>query len=132
MILRVVLDTNVVVSAMLRSGSVPDAILRLAIAEDVRGHLSEAILAEYEEVLRRPHFLIDTAKIVAALAQIRQAFALVRPLNPVSAALDPDDNRFLEFLVTGNIRHFPERWGPTNIITPRDFMNAYALSLDEP
>jgi predicted nucleic acid-binding protein len=50
---------------------------------------------------------------------------------------DPDDNRFLEcadtaradYLVTGNLRHFPRFWKKTKIITPREFIGLVAPHL---
>ena len=51
-----VLDTNVLVSAMLKSGSVPDMIAAEAMYGDIIPVLNDEILAEYEDVLRRPKF----------------------------------------------------------------------------
>jgi len=51
--IRVVLDTNIVISATLRAGGLPEAIFNLAIAGVIQLCVSEVILAEYEEVLRR-------------------------------------------------------------------------------
>ena len=51
--IQVVLDTNIVVSALLRSGSLPEAAFNLAMDRTVQLSVSAAILAEYEDVLRR-------------------------------------------------------------------------------
>lgn len=138
--IRVVLDTNVVVSAMLRSGGLPETVFNLAVNGDICLYVSELILAEYEDVLRRPRLSIDPEKVTIALARIRTTALLVQPVVRVTAATDPDDNVFLECaeaaqahcLVTGNIRHFPEQWAGTRIVTPRQFMDARALASDEP
>jgi putative PIN family toxin of toxin-antitoxin system len=135
--IRVVLDTNVVVSALLRSGGLPEAVFNLAIGGEIQACVSEPILAEYEDVLRRARLAIHPDKVAVALARIRAAASLVQPL---AAALDPDDNVFLEcaeaaradYLVTGNRRHFPDRWRETWIVTPRQFMDARALASEEP
>jgi putative PIN family toxin of toxin-antitoxin system len=138
--IRIVLDTNVVVSAMLRSGGLPEAVFNLAMHGEVQLYVSEPIFAEYEDVLRRPRLAINPEKVTAALARIRAAALLVQPVKQVTAALDPDDNIFLECaeaaqahcLVTGNSRHFPERWEATRILTPRQFMDASDLASGEP
>jgi putative PIN family toxin of toxin-antitoxin system len=138
--IRVVLDTNVVVSALLRSGGLPEAVFNLAIGGEIQACVSEPILAEYEDVLRRARLAIHPDKVAVALARIRAAASLVQPLARVTAALDPDDNVFLEcaeaaradYLVTGNRRHFPDRWRETWIVTPRQFMDARALASEEP
>ncbi len=137
--IRVVIDTNVVVSAMLRSGGLPEAVFILAMSGQVQSFISEPIFSEYEGVLRRPRLAIDPEKVTIALARIRAAASFVRPATKVTAARDPDDNIFLEcaetaqahYLVTGNIKHFPERWRETFIVTPRQLMDACALASEE-
>lgn len=52
--IRVVLDTNMIVSAMLRSGGLPEAVFNLAMGGEVQCYISEPIVAEYEDVLRLP------------------------------------------------------------------------------
>jgi len=46
--IRVVIDTNVLVSAWLTSGGLPEAVINLAISREVQWAVSEAVLAEYE------------------------------------------------------------------------------------
>jgi|ERR1700694_5241960 len=128
--IRVVLDTNIVVSAMLRTGGFPEAALSLAVNRILQLCISEPILAEYQEVLNRSKLGIDPQKAATALARIREAGLLVSPCVPVKACTDPDDNIFLEcaeaaeanFLVTGNTAHFPDVWAKTTIVTPREFL----------
>jgi putative PIN family toxin of toxin-antitoxin system len=52
--IRVVIDTNILVSALLTSGGLPEAVIDLAISGEVQWFASESVLAEYEEVLKRP------------------------------------------------------------------------------
>ena len=54
--LKVVIDTNVLVSALLKPDSVPDLILSLVLEGEIILCLSEPIATEYEEVLRREKF----------------------------------------------------------------------------
>jgi uncharacterized protein len=136
--IRVVIDTNVLVSALLTGGGLPEAVINVAISGEVEWFASEAILAEYEEVLMRPRLAIDPRKVLNAMARIRGIVSLVSPTTKVAAASEPDDNRFLEcseaaranYLVTGNIRHFPEVWKETLIVTPRAFIDAWAAFSD--
>jgi len=128
--IRIVLDTNIVVSAMLRPGGFPEAALSLAVDRIVQLCISQPVLAEYEEVLTRPKLGIDPHKAATALARIREVSLLVSPSVPVKACTDPDDNIFLEcagtaganYLVTGNAAHFPKVWDKTKIVTPREFL----------
>ena len=99
---------------MLRSGSPPEAVFNLAVDGQIERCVSEPILAEFEEVLRRGRLAIDPDKVAVALARIREIATVVQPVARISAATDPDDNVFLEcaeaaqahYLVTGNTRHF--------------------------
>lgn len=137
--IRVVIDTNVLVSALLTSGGLPEAVIDLAISGAVQWFASESVLAEYEVVLKRPRLAIDSRKAADAIARIRAIVSVVSPEVRVAAATDPDDNQFLEcaeaaqahYLVTGNIRHFPEAWKETRIVTPREFIDAWTTALDD-
>jgi putative PIN family toxin of toxin-antitoxin system len=134
--IQVVLDTNIIVSALLRSGSLPEAAFNLAMDRVVQLSVSEAILAEYEEVFRRSRLRIHPDKVTLTLKRIREVSQLVRPAVSVTVCSDPDDNIFLEcaeaaqanYLVTGNIRHFPDVWVPTQIVTPREFFQVIVES----
>jgi putative PIN family toxin of toxin-antitoxin system len=128
--MRIVFDTNIVVSAMLSpSGTAADA-LRLAMNRHVQLCASEVILEEYEEVLRRPKFRRPPAVVSASLKAIRAVAELVEPAITVTASTDDADNRFLECaeaakadcLVTGNTQHFPAEWRRTRVITARQLV----------
>jgi putative PIN family toxin of toxin-antitoxin system len=67
--IRVVIDTNVLVSALLPSGGLPEAVINLAISGEVQWFASESVLAEYEEVLKRPRLAIDSGKAADAMAR---------------------------------------------------------------
>ena len=91
----------------------------------------------YEEVLKRPRLAI--VKVADAIARVRAIVSVVKAGVRASAASDPDDNQFLEcavaaqdhYLVTGNIRHFPEVWKETRIVTPREFIDAWTAAPDD-
>jgi uncharacterized protein len=111
---RVVLDTNVIVSALLVPTDTQAVILSLALRGQFALCLSRPLLAEYEEVLRRPRLKLQPRHIDAALAAIRKVARLVAPTQGLSISAHESDNRFLEcaeaaeadYLVTGNSRHF--------------------------
>jgi putative PIN family toxin of toxin-antitoxin system len=128
--IRVVIDTNILVSALLQPESLPAAVLMLVLAGEVRLCVSDAVFAEYDEVIRRPHLRRPPDVIEGTLQSIRRLGRWVRPSVTVEACTDPDDNIFLEcahaaaadYLVTGNKRHFPERWKKTRIIGARELV----------
>jgi uncharacterized protein len=126
----VVLDTNVVVSAHLSSNGLERFVLDLAINQKLALYYSESILAEYESVLSRARFKIAPARLAESLGLIRNAGKRVAPRRRLQIALDPSDDIFLEcaeqarvqYLVTGNKRHFPAVWKSTRIVNARELI----------
>jgi putative PIN family toxin of toxin-antitoxin system len=135
--LRLVLDTNVLVSAAIKPDSLQRTSFLLAIAKPARLYVSQPILKEYEEVLSRPELAIRRGLRLQLLQLIRNRSRVVAPAYRIQAATDPDDNIFLEcadaaradFLITGNRRHFPAFWKNTKIVTPREFVSLVAPHL---
>jgi putative PIN family toxin of toxin-antitoxin system len=128
--LRLVLDTNIVVSAAVKPEGLPRTILLLAITKPARLYVSPAVLAEYREVLSRPELHIRRGLRHQFLQLIRSRSYSVIPNRRFQVTQDPDDNKFLEcadaagadYLITGNQRHFPKFWKKTKVITPREFI----------
>lgn len=102
--MRVVVDTNVIASAVLSPSGPPARILALVDRGVFELVVSEAILAEYERVLNYPrvrsrHGLTDD-ELSRFLARLRQVAVLVEPRESLAiVADDPDDNKFLECAV---------------------------------
>jgi putative PIN family toxin of toxin-antitoxin system len=128
--IRVVLDTNVIVSAHLNDEGYERHVLDLALAGRIKVVVSEKILTEYEDVLRRPKFAIAARQVAKSLRLLRAAAQMVNPRRELTAARDPDDNCFLEcveagradYLVTGNKRHFPKKWRQTVVVNARELI----------
>jgi putative PIN family toxin of toxin-antitoxin system len=131
--IRVVIDTNVVVSAALKPEGVEAAIVAAALGGLLQWSVSNAILAEYEGVLRRAKFSISRRWLDHRLIEIRRTATVVAPRQVIKESADDPDNRFLEcaetahadFLITGNKRHFPDEWKATIILTPRAFIDLW-------
>jgi putative PIN family toxin of toxin-antitoxin system len=129
--IRAVLDTNIIVSALLQPLGQPAQILVLAIGGSIQLCVSGDVYAEYEEVISRPRFRRSEEIIAGALQSIREKSLWVRPTEAIRACSDPDDNIFLEcavaaradYLVTGNIKDFPPTWAETCVVTARRFLN---------
>jgi putative PIN family toxin of toxin-antitoxin system len=125
--IRVVFDTNIIVSALLQPLGPPAQLLTLALDGSVRLCVSGSVYAEYEEVIRRPRFQRSEDIIAGTLEAVREKALWVRPTERVTVCPDPDDNIFLEcavaakaeYVVTGNLKHFPVSWAGSRIVTPR-------------
>ncbi len=135
--LRLVIDTNILVSAALKPHGLQRTVFLAAITRPARLYVTEAILAEYRDVLARPEFKIRKGLRQQLLQLIKNRAHLVTPVRALHLARDPDDNKFLEcadaaradYLVTGNQRHFPRFWKQTKVITSRDFIGIVAQHL---
>jgi putative PIN family toxin of toxin-antitoxin system len=135
--LRLVIDTNVVVSAALKPDGLQRTVLLLAITKPARLYVSEAILAEHRDVLSRPELRIRKGLRQQIVQLIRSRSHVVTPSRRLHIAKDPDDNKFLEcadiaradYLITGNQRHFPAYWKKTRVITSREFVGIVAPHL---
>jgi uncharacterized protein len=127
---RVVIDTNVVVSAALTHGGKPDQIVQLALAGEVVVLHDARILAEYREVLARPHLGLDPVTAENLIASLERVGELVAGPPPYELPVrDPDDLPFIEVaiagsagaIVTGNRSHFPTETGVA-VLTPAELL----------
>jgi len=135
--LRLVIDTNILVSAALKPDGLQRTVLLLAITKPARLYVTDAILAEYREVFARPELKIRRGLRQQFLQLIKNHAQLVKPTRSLQVAKDPGDDKFLEcadaaradYLVTGNQRHFPRFWKATKVITSREFIGIVAPHL---
>lgn len=113
--LPVVVDSNVLVSALLSPGGKPAEVLRLLITGALRLCFDSRIVVEYEDVLSRPKFSFDRTSCQDLLSVLlgNGISVAAEPLD-ISFA-DEDDKKFYEVakhmnakLITGNLKHFPE------------------------
>ena len=135
--LRLVLDTNIVISAALKPDGLQRTVLLLAMTHPARLYVSAPIVSEYRNVLARPEFKIRKGLRRQFLQRINDSSRLVSPSPQIRVTKDPDDNIFLEcadaaradYLVTGNLRHFPRFWKQTKIVSSREFVTLIAPHL---
>jgi uncharacterized protein len=135
--LRVVIDTNVLVSAAIKPAGLQRTVFLIAISKPARLYVSHPILAEYREVLARPELRIRKGLRLQLLQLIKNHSQTVVPTRRLEATTDPADNIFLEcadaaradYLVTGNQKHFPRFWKKTKVVTPREFVSLAAPHL---
>ena len=132
--LRLVVDTNIVVSAALKPEGLQRTVLLLALTKPARLYTSAPILEEYRAVLSRPVFQIRRGLRQQLLQLIEKNARLVVPARRLHVTSDPGDNTFVEcaevagadYLITGHVRHFPRYWKRTKIITSREFLSLVA------
>lgn len=117
----VVIDTNVIVSALLAQDhrrSVPFAILEAVYLGKLTPVLSKEIMAEYVSVLNRDKFGFNKEMVKTLLLELKAQGVWVTPEKAMKTIPDPKDVCFYEaaaiyedlgvYLVTGNMKHFPD------------------------
>lgn len=138
--IKAVYDTNVIVAALINPDGLPALLLDLATQNRVQLFLSSFLLGEYEAVLRRLKFGFLPAKVRNAVRAIRTHATVVKPRETLQVLTDPSDNHILncaveshvDYLVTGNKRHFPfSVFRGIAIVSPRRFWEIYQSSLRE-
>ncbi len=129
-----VIDTNVVVSALLKPESVPGRVLAHALAGTIVPVLSAGIEDEYAEVLSRRKFGFDAGLVARVLSALESSATFRSPAGTaeeLSRVPDPKDVEFYAVtlsareewdasLVTGNARHFPQE---PFVVSPRQMLD---------
>jgi len=130
--MRVVIDTNVIVSGVLNPYGSPGRILNAVLSGTITVLYDDRILPEYREVLLRRVFGFQRSDVDVLLDFI-ETDGIHTNAKPLTLVLpDPDDLLFLEVatsggadaLITGNVRHFKPRRGQHDVLvmTPTDFL----------
>ncbi len=125
-----VIDTNVLVSGMLKNDSIPGQLIDMILLGRIVPLLNEEIISEYEDVLTRNKFGFEDGKAEDLIKDIRVK-AVFLPREHADAVFpDEDDIVFFEivlsgrstmdaYLVTGNIKHYPIK---RFVVTPRQML----------
>ncbi len=129
----IVLDTNVLISGILKPYGKAAAILRLVTDGVIRLAYDLRLLSEYRDILNRSKFNFPKENVEGLLEQIEEE-GLLASVKPLRFHLpDPDDEPFLEValsarvnaIVTGNKRHFPKKeYEGVKILSPAEFLEA--------
>ncbi|MBQ3778149.1 MAG: putative toxin-antitoxin system toxin component, PIN family [Fibrobacter sp.] len=131
-----VIDTNVIVSALLKWNSVPGVVLQAVFNGFVVPVYNDEILNEYRNVLNRPKFGFSSELISETISQIESLGVMETALETVAEAMpDPKDFVFYSIalshgktaethLVTGNVKHFPAN---PIVVTPRQMLDILCM-----
>ncbi|OWV22136.1 putative toxin-antitoxin system toxin component, PIN family [Fibrobacter sp. UWB3] len=131
-----VIDTNVIVSALLKWNSVPGVVLQAVFNGFVVPVYNDEILNEYRYVLNRPKFGFSSELISETISQIESLGVMENALETVAEAMpDPKDIVFYSIalshgktaethLVTGNVKHFPAN---PIVVTPRQMLDILCM-----
>ena len=125
-----VIDTNVVVSSMLKKESVPWLIMNMVDENTIIPLLNQDILNEYIEVITRNKFNFSEASINEIVNRIKEKAIFIEKEQTLEDFIDKDDIVFFEivmsarsimdaYLITGNMKHYPIR---SYVVTPAQML----------
>lgn len=137
--LKVVIDTNVFISAFYLPESKPADVVLLARRKTILNLISLQILEEVERIIKKK-LLWDNPKTQSAVRRIKEFSEEVHPQERLAVIADDPDNRILEcaiasqadFIISGdkhllNLRNYQG----IKIVTPAEFLESFALRLWE-
>ncbi|MDT7838344.1 putative toxin-antitoxin system toxin component, PIN family [Aquabacterium sp. OR-4] len=130
--MRAVVDTNVLVSALMSAGGAPAQVMSSIASGQLRPVVCADILAELQAVLPRPrlHLRADRVAELLSLIELTAEWVLVPRYTGIPPLPDPDDWPFIGAaqaaacpLITGNLKHFPPGLG-VRVMTAREWVDS--------
>lgn len=130
---KIVIDTNVMVSSLIQKSYPYTIVNELFIDNKIELCVSEELMAEYYEVLRREKFSRFQDFFIRAetlIAEIEDRATMFEPKIKLNLISDIDDNMILEladecladFVISGNTTDFRfESYKKTKIVTPKEY-----------
>ena len=135
--LYAVIDTNVIVSALMNIDSVPGLVIKQALMGSIIPVLHDYIVSEYMEVLQRKKFGFPQNFIDTVIIRLKSRGVFVEAADVNISMPDPKDEIFYAtalaareyidvntYIITGNIKHFPQ---VSFAVTPREALNLLLL-----
>jgi putative PIN family toxin of toxin-antitoxin system len=124
-----VIDTNVLVSALLKPSSIPGQVLKHVFVGRIIPLIDGRIIDEYRDVLMRPKFQFEVDSIERLITEYEKCAINVKAAPSTEVFIDRDDVIFYEvamekqsesaYLVTGNLKHYPLK---PFIVTAREML----------
>lgn len=127
--MKVVLDTNILVSALVYGGN-PQDLLELVIVKQIKGVTSLPLVVELIEILTKK-FSFTPEKVYQIEEKIKKSFEFIHPIKALDIVRDKDDNRVLEaaveggcdFIITGDQDLLDlGKYKKIKIVTPAQFL----------
>jgi uncharacterized protein len=133
--MRIVIDTNVLVSGLLNPHGAPGRIVEALLVRTFALLYDDRVLSEYSDILSRAAFGFRALDVEMLLDAIVNEGERISALPAPLLLADETDLPFLELaiggradvLVTGNAKHFKPRRGrhDVNVVSPADFLRRY-------
>ena len=129
MSIKCVLDTNIILSAVLSDHGYPARVYDAVIDKEIKIYITEEIIEEYKDVLSRDYFNISRERVGRTINILRKLGEVIIPETSNFPMKDESDRIFYDaaqsteaWLVTGNIKHYPKK---EFIMTPAGFCRKF-------
>jgi len=135
--IKVVVDTNIFVSALFKSPSVPYIVVETIFEnDDITIVYDDGMYLEYVRVLNKKKFNLPKKDIDRTINQISEYGEKIESFPQYAYFHDESDKKFYEvfktanadYLITGNGKHFPE---DDRIVSPREFVELMNIETDD-
>jgi putative PIN family toxin of toxin-antitoxin system len=129
--IRVVLDTNVLVATVISPTGPNAKVLELIVADQIRPYVTAAVAEEYDEVFGYEHLKhLDKRRVFNVRRLMKAAAVMVKSGGRLRISEHDEDNRIYEcalaskadYIVTENTKHFPKPHKYTKIVTARQLL----------
>ena len=129
--IRTVLDTNVLVSAVISPAGPNAQLLALVVADEIRPYVTNAVIEEYNRVFDYEHLKhLDRRRVAIVSRLLKNTAIKVKSPGRLRLSEDEADNRIYEcalaakahYIVTGNTKDFPRGHKYTKIVTARQLL----------
>ena len=127
--LKVVLDTNVLVSALWSKQGNPSSVVEKLFKNEIELCFTDEIIEEYDEVLRREKFGFSKNQVDSFLHELQRNGVLAESAKSTEPFTDETDRKFYDaaktndaVLITGNTKHYPDK---PFILTPHEFLQKF-------
>ena len=124
--IKIVIDTNILVSSLLSPLGNPAKIMALVSLKELQIFYNKNIMAEYKKVLAYEQFKFSFETQKNAIENIKELGVIIEPTASVIPLPDETDRIFYDaakageaILITGNIKHYPM---DPNVMLPADFI----------
>ena len=126
---KVVLDTNVLVSALWSKQGNPNSVVEKLFKNEFELCYTDEMIEEYDEVLRREKFGFSENQVDSFLQELLKNGVSSESAESTEPFSDETDRKFYDaaktndaVLVTGNTKHYPDQ---PFILTPHEFLQTY-------
>jgi putative PIN family toxin of toxin-antitoxin system len=129
--IRIVLDTNVLVAASISPTGPNAKLLDFIVAKQIRPYLTSAVIKEYDRVFEYEHLKhLDKRRVFNVRRLVQVAAVIVKSGGRLRISEHDEDNRIYEcalaskadYIVTENTKHFPKPHKYTKIVTARQLL----------